>query len=58
MTIRAVYYDEYGRKESAVEETIDELASSRRPQHASTVPPMTRAEEYMLGRGTQRTRFQ
>ena len=59
-----VFYDEYGQKIGTAEETIDELASSRRPQHASTVPPMTRAEAYLLERGTQRrptsrhTRFQ
>ncbi len=65
MTIRAVYFDEYGRKESTSEETLDDILAAQRGMHVTTtVPQMTPGEAYLLGRGTQRrptshhTRFQ
>jgi hypothetical protein len=55
MTIRAVYFDEYGRKESTSEETLDDILAAQRGTHiTSTVPQMTPGEAYLLERGTQK----
>jgi hypothetical protein len=54
MTVRAIHYDEYGKRTGTAEETLEELIAAHRAPHETTVPQMTPAEAFLLDRGTQR----